>query len=270
MGDTSDATIVLQGAPTVFDPDAMLACWEKCAGQADAGGDVELESFIAGYQYLCVLLEGLGKAFGFITADLKEKLNCLMDKRSADVKANGTLNNFDTLKHMIEHESIGGFKNVKPKTAESAMGARQYQLILRALKMLQIFLWRLATNGQEGGYDKEQPINAGGNAGIGAWVKDGYERSPMPDHHPMPVRLAVKACVIALPYRNKFFDDMKASMPADKKEMTVADAEILLKATSKAMKTVYETSEKIFKSYPVDQNKPIQLKKPHNWMWGLN
>ena len=205
---------VLDPPVTKFDQIYFAEQFEICAENPD----VDLASFIQGYESLVLLLNKLGPAFHFITTDLTKKLDLLRNKRKHD------LNNFPTLSKMILTEVDVINKFTKPD-AQHHSGSRDFQLLQRAMKMLYLFLGKIIDDG-------EGTKSRRGN--LGQMALEAYNESPLPNFHSWAIRQSMKFAVVALPNKSKFFEIIGGNDLAN------------IKRAREAMQKVYRTSEGVF------------------------
>lgn len=205
-----------------FNAEELTSNFEKCANQ----GDVPLYEFIQAFENLVLLLNRLGSVFSFITSDINDKLKLIRDKRLKEATDNaGQCQKYVNLVKMVESEKGTFDPKVRPSKSNPPTGTRQMQLLQRAMKMLYLFMLKIANN------------DCNGKVSTMAW--EAYSDSPLPKFHPWLVRNTVKIAVYTLPSRDQFY---KQTCP----ELTEEEITDYLSRASKAMDTIFNQIEEIY------------------------
>jgi len=206
-----------------FIPEALTSNFEKCA----ADPNIPLYEFIQAFEHLVLLLNRLGTMFSFITVDILDKLKLIREKRLEEFSAkNGQIENYKNFTNVLNLEKSSIDKKKKPSRTNPPTATRQLQLLQRAMRMLYLFMLKIANN------------ECNGKVSQMAW--EAYSSSPLPNYHPWLVRNGVKVAVYTLPNRENFF---KLTAP----ELTTDEIISHLGRASKAMDVIYEKLEAGFK-----------------------
>merc|ERR1712110_1092310 len=219
---TNMAQTVLAPPVLEFDPEYFTSQFEQCSNSEE----LDLAPFIQGYEGLVLLLNRLGSVFSFITSDIVAKLGLLRELRKSN------LNGYTSLGQMMRTEEGKTSKTKKPSKTNPPTGTRQYQLLQRAMKMLYVFMDKIAKN------------ECGGQ--VSQMAYEAYHASPLPNFHPWIVRNGVKIAVYTLPTRLDFF---KIAAPEIVKEGTPEEAAIVcgyLERACVAMDNIYKRSNEMY------------------------
>lgn len=205
-----------------FDAARLANRFEQCISNPGISMDI----FIHCFEEFSILLNRLGTIFSFITMDIKDKLCQLREQRSAEFKQKLQIENFATVKSMLDYELANNKINFKTKIRKNAAGTRNICCLFRAMAMLYKFISKLIKN------------ECNGRVSIMAW--EAYADSPLHNFHPWIVRNTVKVAVYTLPTRDQFF---AKAVP----ELSQSDTEVLLTRVGNSMEILYENIEKMYK-----------------------
>lgn len=198
-----------------FNPEYFCTQFEKCAQT----GEIDLAEFIQGYEGLVLLLNRLGSVFTFITVDIVSKLGLLRERRQTN------LDGYVSLAEMMRTENGQTSTTKKPSKTNPPTGTRQYQLLQRAMKMLYLFMRKIANNDCDGK--------------VSQMAYEAYNESPLPNFHPWILRNGVKIAVYTLPYRPDFF---KIAAP----ELSEAEIVGYLERACVAMENIFNRSNDMY------------------------
>jgi len=160
--------------------------------------------------------------------DIKDKLYQLRQQRIVEFKQKQQIENFLTIKTMLDYELANNKINFKTKITKNAAGTRNICCLFRAMSMLYKFIAKLINN------------DCNGRVSIMAW--EAYADSPLHNFHPWLIRNTVKVAVYTLPSREQFF--VKA-VP----ELGQEETEVLLTRVGNCMETLYGIIDGMYKPH---------------------
>ena len=180
-------------------------------------GTLLMDEYIRGYDELCVFFDMLGSVFGFITADVKEKIGILQEHRKSE---NGE--KYLIIQGMFDFEID---KNLTQKRTAPLSGSRTLLRLHRALAFTMLFMKKLSEASE---HDSSSSIAA-----------DAYKQS-LANYHPWLVRKAAVWAMYTLPN----IDDLKKKIAAP--NMEHQEMKQLLKDVTEVMKPVYDITEELY------------------------
>ena len=189
--------------------DALNSCREK---------DLYIDDYIKAYEELCIFFNLLGSVFGFITSDVKEKIEILRSFRNGHIDRE----KYEKVEVMIEHEI-----DVNKKTSQVLLGSRTLLRLHRALSFTMLFLERLADSSD---HEKASSI-----------ASCAYSET-LAKFHPWLIRKAANLAMYTLPSRG----DMLVLVA---KEVAIEEVQGKLKACVLAIKPVYNKIEELYTKY---------------------
>lgn len=180
-------------------------------------GTLLMDEYIRGYDELCVFFDMLGSVFGFITADVREKIGILQEHRKSE---NGE--KYLIIQGMFDFEID---KNLTQKRTAPLSGSRTLLRLHRALAFTMLFMKKLSV---ASGHDSSSSIAA-----------DAYNQS-LANYHPWLVRKAAVWAMYTLPN----IEDLKKKIAAP--NMELQETKQLLKDATEVMKPVYDITEELY------------------------
>lgn len=180
-------------------------------------GTLLMDEYIRGYDELCVFFDMLGSVFGFITADVREKIGILQEHRKSE---NGE--KYLIIQGMFDFEID---KNLTQKRTAPLSGSRTLLRLHRALAFTMLFMKKLS---EASGHDSSSSIAA-----------DAYNQS-LANYHPWLVRKAAVWAMYTLPN----IEDLKKKIAAP--NMELQETKQLLKDATEVMKPVYDITEELY------------------------
>ncbi len=210
MEDGRDAT----ESPCAFNISVVVEGFTKCNDE-----DLHLDPYITAYEELCVFFSLLGSVFGFITADVKEKIGILRKFRNS---GNEHRENYENVISMFEHEV-----EINKKDNKVLLGSRTLLRLHRALAFTMLFMERLSES-----TNQEKASTIASNA---------YSET-LSKYHPWLIRKAATFAMYTLPSRG----DILLLLA---KELTEEQVQNLLKKCVHAIKPVYQKVEELYSKY---------------------
>ncbi|XP_043260436.1 ceramide-1-phosphate transfer protein [Colletes gigas] len=142
--------------------------------------DIDLKAYLDAYNELYKFFQLMGTVFGFVSSDLKQKIEILIELMSKDDQ------NYTTVKSMILYEKEN---NILSKT-NYTNGARTLLRLHRGLDFIREFLRQL---GDLSDSDKTSSC-----------CQDAYNRT-LAKHHPWVIRKAAVVAMYTMPTRELLF-----------------------------------------------------------------
>ncbi|XP_060828086.1 ceramide-1-phosphate transfer protein [Bombus pascuorum] len=142
--------------------------------------DIDLRAYLDAYNELYKFFQLMGSVFGFVSSDLKEKIQVLNDLINKDDR------NYTTIKSMIEYEK----ENKILDKGDHSNGARTLLRLHRGLDFIREFLRQL---GELSDSDKTSSC-----------CQDAYNKT-LAKHHPWVVRKAAVVAMYTMPTRELLF-----------------------------------------------------------------
>ena len=188
---------------------ALVNCSEK---------GLHIDEYITAYEELCIFFNLLGSVFGFITSDVKEKIEILRNFRNGHSERD----KYERVERMMEHEI-----EVNKKTEEVLLGSRTLLRLHRALSFTMLFMEKLSESS-----DCEKASSIASSA---------YTRS-LAKYHPWLIRKAATLAMYTLPSRG----DMLVLVANRTGEEQVQK---ILKNCVAAIRRVYDAVEALYTKY---------------------
>ncbi|XP_011648158.1 ceramide-1-phosphate transfer protein [Pogonomyrmex barbatus] len=142
--------------------------------------DIDLKEYLDAYNELYKFFQLMGSVFSFVSSDLKQKIDILIDLKNKDTQ------NYMTVKSMIEHEK----ENKLLEKTDFVNGARTLLRLHRGLDFIREFLQQL---GDLSDVDK-----------TACCCQDAYSKT-LAKHHPWVVRKAAVVAMYTMPTREALF-----------------------------------------------------------------
>lgn len=173
-----------------------------------------IDEYITAYEELCIFFSLLGSVFGFITSDVKEKIEILRNFRNG----HGDRQKYEKVEKMMEHEI-----DVNKKTNEALLGSRTLLRLHRALSFTMLFMEKLS---ESNNHEKASTI-----------ASTAYTKT-LAKHHPWLIRKAATLAMYTLPSRG----DMLVLVAAGNEH----DVQKMLKSCVDAIRLVYNSVEDLY------------------------
>ncbi|XP_020284153.1 ceramide-1-phosphate transfer protein [Pseudomyrmex gracilis] len=142
--------------------------------------DIDLKAYLDAYNELYKFFQLMGSVFSFVSSDLKQKIDILIEQRSKDSQ------NYTTIKTMIDYEK----ENNLLEKPDFVNGARTLLRLHRGLDFIREFLRQL---GDLKDCDKTSSC-----------CQDAYGKT-LAKHHPWVVRKAAIVAMYTMPTRENLF-----------------------------------------------------------------
>ncbi|XP_031832716.1 ceramide-1-phosphate transfer protein [Nomia melanderi] len=142
--------------------------------------DIDLKAYLDAYNELYKFFQLMGSVFGFVSSDLKQKIEILIELTSKDDQ------NYTTIKTMILHEK----ENKLLDKGDYTNGARTLLRLHRGLDFIREFLRQL---GDLSDTDKTSTS-----------CQDAYSKT-LAKHHPWVIRKAAMVAMYTMPTRELLF-----------------------------------------------------------------
>ncbi|KAH0953146.1 hypothetical protein HN011_006465 [Eciton burchellii] len=142
--------------------------------------DVNLKAYLEAYNELYKFFQLMGSVFSFVSSDLKQKIDTLIELTKKDDQ------NYTTVKSMIEYER----ENKLLEKPDFVNGARTLLRLHRGLDFIREFLRRL---GDLADIDKTSSC-----------CQDAYNKT-LAKHHPWVIRKAAVVAMYTMPTREALF-----------------------------------------------------------------
>ncbi|XP_055702786.1 ceramide-1-phosphate transfer protein [Phlebotomus papatasi] len=182
-------------------------------GQED---DVLMDPYLNGYKELNKFFQLLGKVFGFVSSDVKSKVEILEELKTKEGKEN-----FKSFQKMIAYEKDSGLLEKK----DYVSGCRTLLRLHRGLDFIREFLRQLGTLSPD---DK-----------TGTCCQNAYNAT-LANFHPWLIRKGVSVAVYGLPTRDQLLDrvckDKQAAVEA-------------LPRTLEILKQVYDRTQSMYTAH---------------------
>ncbi|XP_037948756.1 ceramide-1-phosphate transfer protein [Teleopsis dalmanni] len=176
--------------------------------------DIHLGEYLQAYEEINKFFQLMGSVFGFVSSDVRSKIDILEEFRSND----GTTTNFKTIKTMIEYEINTDL--LKDKNYIS--GSRTLLRLHRGLEFVYEFLNRLSELEE---HDKLHNCS-----------KEVYNDT-LGKHHPWMIRKGAVLAMYALPTQGELLKRVCVNVPRAKE---------VLPDMLKNTKTVYERTDSLY------------------------
>ncbi|GAB0086254.1 ceramide-1-phosphate transfer protein [Sergentomyia squamirostris] len=144
--------------------------------------DVFMDAYLSGYKELNKFFQLMGKVFGFVSSDVKSKVEILEEFRTKDSREH-----FSSFQKMIAHEKDNGLLEKK----DYVSGCRTLLRLHRGLDFIREFLRQLGTLNPD---DK-----------TGTCCQNAYNAT-LANFHPWLIRKGVSVAVYGLPTRDNLLD----------------------------------------------------------------
>lgn len=142
--------------------------------------DIDLKEYLEAYNELYKFFQLMGSVFSFVSSDLKQKIDILINLKNKDTQ------NYTTIKSMIEYEK----ENKLLEKGDFVNGARTLLRLHRGLDFIRVFLLQL---GDLTDLDK-----------TGSCCQDAYNKT-LAKHHPWVIRKAAIVAMYTMPTRESLF-----------------------------------------------------------------
>jgi len=142
--------------------------------------DVDIKEYLEAYNELYKFFQLMGSVFSFVSSDLKQKIDVLIDLKNKDTQ------NYMTIKTMIEYEK----ENKLLEKADFVNGARTLLRLHRGLDFIREFLQQLCDLSE---VDK-----------TASCCQDAYNKT-LAKHHPWVIRKAAIVAMYTMPTREALF-----------------------------------------------------------------
>jgi len=142
--------------------------------------DIDLKAYLEAYNELYKFFQLMGSVFSFVSSDLKQKIDVLIDLKNKDIQ------NYTTVKSMIEYER----ENKLLEKTDFVNGARTLLRLHRGLDFIREFLRQL---GDLSDVDKTS-----------CCCQDAYNKT-LAKHHPWVIRKAAVVAMYTMPTREALF-----------------------------------------------------------------
>ncbi|KOX79570.1 Glycolipid transfer protein domain-containing protein 1 [Melipona quadrifasciata] len=142
--------------------------------------DIDLKAYLDAYNELYKFFQLMGSVFGFVSSDLKEKIQILNELMNKDDQ------NYTTIKSMIQHEK----ENKILDKGDCTNGTRTLLRLHRGLDFIREFLRQL---GELSDSDKTSSC-----------CQDAYNKT-LAKHHPWVIRKAAIVAMYTMPTRELLF-----------------------------------------------------------------
>ena len=176
-----------------------------------------MDEYIRGYDELCIFFDMLGTVFGFITADVREKIGILQQHRGSE---NG--DKYVSFQAMFEFEIAN---DLTQKKSQPLSGSRTLLRLHRALAFTMLFMKKLS--------------EASDNDSSSSMATDAYNQS-LANFHPWWIRKAATWAMYTLPNVGDL--TKKIAAPSVGRE----EAKRLLKEVTEAINPVYDITEELY------------------------
>ncbi|XP_066597197.1 ceramide-1-phosphate transfer protein [Prorops nasuta] len=142
--------------------------------------DIHIKAYLDAYNELYKFFQLMGSVFSFVSSDLKQKIDILLELNSKDDT------NYGTIKSMIEHEK----ENKLLHKSDYTNGARTLLRLHRGLDFIREFLRQL---GELTDADKTSSC-----------CQDAYNKT-LAKHHPWVIRKTAVVAMYTMPTRESLF-----------------------------------------------------------------
>ncbi|KYM99540.1 PREDICTED: ceramide-1-phosphate transfer protein [Cyphomyrmex costatus] len=142
--------------------------------------DIDLKAYLEAYNELHKFFQLMGSVFSFVSSDLKQKIDVLIELKNKDAQ------NYTTVKSMIEYER----ENKLLDKTEFVNGARTLLRLHRGLDFIREFLQQLGDLA-----DIEKTTSC---------CQDAYNKT-LAKHHPWMIRKAAIVAMYTMPSREVLF-----------------------------------------------------------------
>ncbi|XP_015191808.1 PREDICTED: ceramide-1-phosphate transfer protein [Polistes dominula] len=142
--------------------------------------DVDIKAYLDAYNELYKFFQLMGSVFSFVSSDLKQKIDILVDLLNKNDQ------NYVTIKSMLEHEK----ENKLIEKSDNVNGARTLLRLHRGLDFIREFLRQL---GELSDTDKTSTC-----------CQDAYNKT-LAKHHPWVIRKAAIVAMYTMPTREILF-----------------------------------------------------------------
>ncbi|XP_078524654.1 glycolipid transfer protein domain-containing protein 2 isoform X1 [Lissotriton helveticus] len=202
-----------------FQVGKLLAAFRK---SVTPDGQVLLKEYLEGWKELIKFMDALGTVFGFISQETITKINIVHSYRTGKHSAE-----YHTLESMVKYELQDNVVNFKELPSDrTPSGCRTLLRLHRALKWLELFLYKLATSTDQ---DSTSDMCA-----------DAYEEA-LARHHSWFIRQAAAIAFLALPPRRTLFDIVCVQEEQE--------AQMVLMTTVKAIVRVYNITQEVYTAH---------------------
>ncbi|XP_075433798.1 glycolipid transfer protein domain-containing protein 2 isoform X2 [Ascaphus truei] len=194
----------------------MIAAFRACVTEE---GDVLLEEYLNGWRELIKFMDALGTVFTFISHETMTKINILHGYLSRE---NGP--SYRTITSMVKHELENGVVNFKELPSNQVpSGCRTLLRLHRALKWLELFLYKLGTS-----HGQEQTSDLCAKA---------YHQA-LAHHHSWFIRQVAEVAFLALPPLEEMYEVVCVR--------DHGEAKVVLLTTVEAIVKVYNITQKVY------------------------
>ena len=214
MADNLKAKQEQSGSGNAFRIHIVADSLAKCSE-----GDLLIDDYIIAYEELCIFFNLLGSVFGFITSDVKEKIEILRNFRNGHSEKH----KYETVDGMMRHEI-----EVHKKTNQALLGSRTLLRLHRALSFTMLFMEKLSVSGD---HEKASTI-----------ASSAYSET-LSKYHPWLIRKAANLAMYTLPSRGDMLV-LVASGEPDEREV-----QKMLKTCVVAIRLVYDSVEALYTKY---------------------
>ncbi|XP_029436815.1 ceramide-1-phosphate transfer protein-like isoform X2 [Rhinatrema bivittatum] len=197
----------------------VLAAFRSCVSE---DGQILLKEYLSGWEELIKFMDSLGMVFGFISQETTTKINIMHEYLGGRSSAK-----YQTLQSMVKHELHHGLVNFKELPRDQVpSGCRTLLRLHRALKWLELFLYKLSTSTSR---DR-----------TGELCAEAYKQA-LAHHHSWFVRQAAALAFMAMPPRGELFQVMCVQEEQE--------AQLVLSTTAKAIIRVYNLTQELYEAH---------------------
>ena len=182
-------------------------------------GDLLIDDYIIAYEELCIFFNLLGSVFGFITSDVKEKIQILRNFRNNHSERD----KYETVDEMMKHEM-----EINKKTNQALLGSRTLLRLHRALSFTMLFMEKLSLSSD---HEKASTI-----------ASTAYSET-LSNYHPWLIRKAANLAMYTLPSRGDMLVLVASGQPDER------EVQNMLKNCVDAIRVVYEAIEALYSKY---------------------
>nr|XP_033781133.1 ceramide-1-phosphate transfer protein-like isoform X2 [Geotrypetes seraphini] len=196
----------------------LLGAFRSCISE---NGHILLKEYLSGWEELIKFMDSLGMVFGFISQETTTKINIMRGHLT------GNSDEYHTLQSMVRYELDRGLVNFKELPQDQVpSGCRTLLRLHRALKWLQLFLYKLSTSTSQD--------NTGELCALA------YEKA-LAHHHSWFVRQAAALAFLAMPPRREL---LQVICVREEEE-----AQLVLSTAAKAIVRVYNLTQDVYEAY---------------------
>ncbi|XP_043933009.1 ceramide-1-phosphate transfer protein-like isoform X2 [Protopterus annectens] len=202
-----------------FQISRLVSAFESCV---TVNNEILLKEYLSGWSELVRFMNSLGTVFSFISYETTKKMKILRDYQSGPHAIE-----YHTLQSMVKYELKNHIVNFhEPPSDETPSGCRTLLRLHRALKWLELFLFKLANS-----HDNEKTSDL---------CIDTYQYA-LARYHNWFVRQAAVVAFLAMPEKRELFEIVCVK---DKDE-----AKLVLTRTVHSLSKVYNITQKVYEKH---------------------